>query len=87
MTASMPIDRIIARYRRYRRSPLLWLTILAAAGQLVALPLGLSGHHEAAWLVTISTSWPAVAHTLAFALVSGRPSSAGNRDRDQGGCP
>ena len=75
MSASMFIDRIIARYRRYCHSPLLWLTLLAAAGQLAALPLGLSGHHAAAWLVTIGASWPAVAYTLGFALVFGRPAS------------
>ena len=72
MIASMHIDRIIARIRRYRHSPLLWLAILAAAGQFVALPLGLSGHDGAAWLVMIGANWPAVAYTLGFALVFGR---------------
>ena len=72
MTASRSIDLIAARIRRYRRSPLFWLTILAAAGQLAALPLGLSGHDGAAWLVMIGANWPAVAYTLGFALVFGR---------------
>ena len=75
MSASRAIDLIVARIRRYRRSLLFLLVPVAAAGQLVALPLGLSGHHGAAWLVTLGASSPAVAHTLGFALVFGRPAS------------